>query len=168
MKTTETFKNTISKHLESVAANDQIFAETLKKPGKNIDDCVTYILNQVKASGCNGFAAEEIFGMAIHYYDEDNIKVGKSVSCKVVVNHPVELTEEEKEKAREKAMDVAIEEAKEEAKKNLIVNVELTDEEISEAKKTAVERLVSETKEKMTTKKTVKKQDPANSQETLF
>ena len=31
-----------------------------------------------------------------HYYDEDDIEVGKSVSCQVSVNHIVELTEEEK------------------------------------------------------------------------
>ena len=25
--------------------------------------------------------------MAIHYYDEDNIEVGKNFDCRVVVNH---------------------------------------------------------------------------------
>lgn len=34
--------------------------------------------------------------MALHYYDEEDIDIGKPVSCKVVVNHTVELTEEEK------------------------------------------------------------------------
>ncbi|MBP9481471.1 MAG: hypothetical protein KBF15_08460, partial [Parabacteroides sp.] len=38
------------------------------KPEKNIDDCVTYILNEVKKSGCNGFADDEIYSMAVHYY----------------------------------------------------------------------------------------------------
>ena len=74
------------------------------KEGKNIDDCITYILNEVKKSGCNGFADDEIFSMALHYYDEDNIDVGNPVSCHVVVNHAVELTEEEKQEARNKAM----------------------------------------------------------------
>lgn len=40
-----------------------------------------------------------------HYYDEDNIEIGKSNSCKVVVNHTIELTEEEKAEARQKAVE---------------------------------------------------------------
>lgn len=87
MKASPHFKTAIQNHLNGLAANDELFAETLKKPKKNIDDCITYIFNQVKASGCNGFADEEIFGMAVHYYDEDDIKVGKPISGTVVVNH---------------------------------------------------------------------------------
>lgn len=40
-----------------------------------------------------------------HYYDEDNIEVGKSINCQVVVNHTIELTEEEKAEARKKAIE---------------------------------------------------------------
>ena len=32
-----------------------------------------------------------------HYYDENEIEVGKPIQCQVVVNHVVELTEEEKQ-----------------------------------------------------------------------
>lgn len=39
-----------------------------------------------------------------HYYDEDNIEVGKAVNCGVIVNHRVELTPEEQAEAREKAL----------------------------------------------------------------
>ena len=42
--------------------------------------------------------------MAFHYYDEDDIEVGKAVSCRVAVNHIVELTEEEKAEARQEAI----------------------------------------------------------------
>ena len=42
--------------------------------------------------------------MAVHYYDEDDIEVGKVVSCQVSVNHIVELTEEEKAEARQEAI----------------------------------------------------------------
>ena len=39
----------------------------------------------------------------IHYYDENEIEVGKPIQCQVAVNHVVELTEEEKQEAgREK------------------------------------------------------------------
>ena len=40
-----------------------------------------------------------------HYYDEDNIEVGKYINCQVVVNHTIELTEEEKAEARKKAIE---------------------------------------------------------------
>ena len=39
-----------------------------------------------------------------HYYDEDEIEVGKATTCRVAVNHLVELTEEEKAEARQEAI----------------------------------------------------------------
>ena len=39
-----------------------------------------------------------------HYYDEDEIEVGKPIQCQVAVNHVVELTEEEKQEARRRAV----------------------------------------------------------------
>jgi F0F1-type ATP synthase membrane subunit b/b' len=49
--------------------------------------------------------------MAVHYYDEDNIEVGKPMNAHVVVNHVVELTEEEKEQARKEAIQRVQDEA---------------------------------------------------------
>jgi len=89
MKATDPFKEAIRQHLEQRAATDELFAVTFAKEGKNIDDCCTYILNKVHKSGCNGFADDEIFGMAVHYYDEDKIEVEKPVNARVVVNHSV-------------------------------------------------------------------------------
>ena len=105
MKGTESFKDTIKYYLDKRAQEDELFAVSYAKEGKNIDDCITYILNQVKNSGCNGFADDEIYGMAVHYYDEDDIKVGKKFNATVVVNHKVELTEEEKAEARKRAIE---------------------------------------------------------------
>lgn len=87
MQVSNNFKEVINAHLKKVAQSDLLFSKTLAKPNKNINDCVTYILNEVKKSGCNGFADDEIFNMAIHYYDEDKIDIGKPISGKVVVNH---------------------------------------------------------------------------------
>lgn len=104
MKGTENFKTVIEVYLEQRAEYDELFALCYAKPHKNIDDCVTYILNEVKNSGCNGFADDEIFSMAVHYFDEDDIEVGKPINGSVVVNHHVELTEEEKLQARRDAV----------------------------------------------------------------
>lgn len=46
----------------------------------------------------------EVYSLCTHYYDEDNIEVGKAVNCGVIVNHRVELTPEEQAEAREKAL----------------------------------------------------------------
>lgn len=91
-------------YLEQRAEEDQLFAQSFSNPAKNIDDCVTYILNYVKNSGCNGFTDGEIFGQAIHYFEENEIEVGKPMDCQVIVNHVVELTAEEKAEARQNAL----------------------------------------------------------------
>ncbi|MDH6313029.1 hypothetical protein M2137_001816 [Parabacteroides sp. PFB2-10] len=111
MKGTDIFKRTIHTYLVQRAASDELFAEKYANPQKSIDDCVTYILNTVQKSGCNGFADDEIYSMAVHYYDEDEIEVGKPMNTHVVVNHVVELTEEEKEQARRDAIQKAQDEA---------------------------------------------------------
>jgi len=103
MKASNHFKNTIKAYLDQRAESDVLFSLQYSKPDKNIDDCLTYILNTVQKSGCNGFADEEIYSMAVHYYDEDNIDIGNPVNCQVVVNHVVELTEEEKQQAHKEA-----------------------------------------------------------------
>lgn len=89
MEEKDPFKEAIIAHLEQLAIVDELFAKTLQKPNKNISDCATYILTQVKKSGRQGFADEEIFGMAIHYYDEDSIVIGEKLSARVVINQPL-------------------------------------------------------------------------------
>ena len=95
MKTSDAFGKTIEDYLTGMADKDPLFAVKYRNPEKNIDDCLTYILNQVSNSGINGFTDDEIYSMAVHYYVEENIDPGKPLQCKVVVNHQVQLTEEE-------------------------------------------------------------------------
>ena len=112
MKSTNHFKNTIKSYLDRRAVEDELFAASYAKDGKNIDDCISYILGTVQKSGHNGFEDMEIYSMAVHYYDEDDIKVGKLPdSFRAVVNHVVELTEEEKVEARQVAIAKAQDEA---------------------------------------------------------
>jgi len=92
-----------------MAADDELFAVSFNKPQKNIDDCITYILNAVKKSGVNGYNDDEVYAMAAHYYDEDDIDVGNPVQCRVVVNHTPELTPEEIEQAKKQALDKVME-----------------------------------------------------------
>ena len=111
-KATDYFKQTIQSYLQRRAQEDELFALRYANPKKNIDDCITFILNYVKQSGCNGFADDEIYSLAMHYYDEDDIDIGKPLTnCKVVVNHTIELSEAEKAEARRQAMQKATDEA---------------------------------------------------------
>lgn len=127
MKTTDSFKRTIEKHLKFKAFTDPLFAVALKKENKNINDCITYILNTVKDSKIEGFEDKEIFNMATHYYDEDDIKPGKNISRgSVVVNHQVKLTEEEIAEAKKKAIDSVISEQREKMKKKSVKKTEIT------------------------------------------
>lgn len=104
MSGTEQFTRTIAEYLNLRAATDPLFAPNLAKPHKNIEDCITYILQQVQQSGCNGFEDDEIYSMVLHYYDEDDLEVGSPVACHVVVNHTIVLTEEEKAEAHKQAI----------------------------------------------------------------
>ena len=113
MKGSDKFKQTIREYLENRGSKDPLFARIITKPGKNMDDCITYILNTVKKSGCTGFTDDEVYNMAIHYFDEDKIDIGGSIgNMQVVVNHKVELTAEEKAEAHAKAMAEEVEKAR--------------------------------------------------------
>lgn len=104
MKPSPAFKQVIQDYLVTRAKSDSLFAANYLKSNKSLDDCITYILNTVHNSGCNGFADDEIFGMAVHYYDEDTIEIGQPANCRVVVNHVVKLTEEEQHEAKQTAL----------------------------------------------------------------
>ena len=111
MKGSNHFKNTIKAYLDQRAEIDLLFSFRYSLPEKKLEDCITYILNQVQKSGCNGFHDDEIFGMAVHFFDEDNIEVGKPINAHVTVNHVVVLSAEEIEQARQDAIQKAQDEA---------------------------------------------------------
>lgn len=110
-KATDYFKITIQSYLEQRAQTDELFAPVYAKPNKNIDGCITYILNYVQQSRICGFTDDEIYSLALHYYDEDSLEVGKPINCNVVVNHTIVLSDEEKAQARQKAIQKVQDEA---------------------------------------------------------
>lgn len=102
MKGTEKFKEVIKTYLDGMAEKDELFRAKYETTTRSIDEVVTYILNEVRKSGCCGFSDEEVFSMAVHVIDEPSIEIGEPLQCDVVVNSHVELTEEEK--AEQKAL----------------------------------------------------------------
>lgn len=135
MKGTDAFRKVLKQHLEDRGSKDPLFARIITKPGKNIDDCITYILNTVKKSGENGFSDDEIYSMAIHYFNEDKVEIGSPVgNVDIRVNQKVDLTAEDKAEAKKKAMDQLIEkeknkilekQKKDEEKKKILVSTKL-------------------------------------------
>lgn len=104
MEGTKPMKNAIKLYLDAFALQDPVFKEKYENEKKNLKDCIQYIFNQVKASGANGFHDNEIFGMALHYYDEEKIDIGKAINMTVKVNR-FSLPEEDKPALIQKAKD---------------------------------------------------------------
>ena len=90
--------------MQKMDEND-LFAKKVCNPAKNIEDCVTYIINTIEKSGFKGLCDDEVYSMAIHYFEETEIEIGKPLQCQIVVNHQVELTPEEIAEMRQKAKD---------------------------------------------------------------
>lgn len=108
----KTFKDIIKAHLDQRAQQDELFAKTYAKPGKTLDECCRYIMGEARKRGsavC--LTDDEVYGMAAHYYDEDDIEVSPAAgSCRTEAAAGVELTEEERQEARRKAIDRLAEE----------------------------------------------------------
>ena len=113
MKASNAFKETIKAYLEKRASEDELFAVTYQKENKNIDECCHYVMECAKKGGANGYSDKEVFGWAIHYYDEDDINDIKPISGKVIVNHSVELTEEDIQEAKKQAIEKVVIEQRE-------------------------------------------------------
>lgn len=72
-------KNVNDKNLKLICEyllNREDMQEKLNNPNKSIDKMFSYIRNQAKKKGVNGCAVisdTEVFGWAVHYYDEEDV-----------------------------------------------------------------------------------------------
>lgn len=104
------FKEVIKAYLDKRAQEDELFAKAYAKPQKCIEACCKYIISMARKLG-NAVAVpdEVVYGWAVHYYDEEGIKVADAPECEVqsVVAQAAKITAEatarmEKEKAEKK------------------------------------------------------------------
>lgn len=100
----KSFKDTIKAYLDDRAKSDELFAKVYANEKKDINGCCNYILQEVRKMQVQGLTDDEVYGIAVHYYDETDLGEIKGAGCDVIVNHHVELTEEEKEQARKNAV----------------------------------------------------------------
>ena len=101
-------KAAIKTYLDNRASTDPQFAVAYANPHKSIDECFNYILSEAKKRGSSVcMTDDEVFSLAVHYYDEDSIKAPKAPSgYKATTSKAapdVQLTDEEKAQAREAA-----------------------------------------------------------------
>lgn len=108
MNSVETFKKALKQYLDDRAQTDALFAQAYAKEGKTLDECANFVIGEMKKraqSGCYAATDDEVFGLAVHYYDEDGLKDIKPESAQIVSNY--QLTDAEKtaldQKAKEKA-----------------------------------------------------------------
>ena len=108
------FQKAIKDHLEKMAAQDEVFAAKYaakcEAEPESIKKCCSYIINQVQKNYKQGNSAvltnDEVFGMAMHYYDE-NIAPPKVASNCTVVMSKEQLTPEDEEAIRREARAAA-------------------------------------------------------------
>ena len=116
----DTFENAIREYLEKFAAGDPAFAEKYREGiegKKDVKSCCAYIIAQVKKTGRQGFTDDELYGMAVHFYDEKEVTVPEGNAqkgVKVVVNTKIELSKADKERIEKEAREKV--EAEERAK----------------------------------------------------
>lgn len=81
-----TFEKIIKDYIESACKTDAVLAGKYEKSGKDIEGCCKYIKSQARKqaqNGCAVIADAEVFGWAVHYFDEEMTAPKDNVECKV-------------------------------------------------------------------------------------
>lgn len=94
----------IKQYLDNRAATDELFAAKYNNPKKSIQECCSYITGEAYARAEGGTAVisdEEVYGWAVHYYDEDNITIRKAPRSRT--SQKPKLTKKQQEDLRRQA-----------------------------------------------------------------
>ena len=97
-------KEIIKAYLDKRAQEDELFAKAYAKEGKSLDECCKYIMSEARkyAEGNAVCVPDaEVFGWAVHYYDEDDIEEDEVVECKVDVQKHDPIAQPKKELKKE-------------------------------------------------------------------
>lgn len=125
----ETFEGWLKGRLDGMAIEDPVFAEKLANPKKSLKECIAFIQGEVFDRYMKGHrgqvccatpSREEVFGIAVHYYDEEDAKP-KALPNGVAtsVKSPKAPSKEEQEKMRAEAMARMEKQFEEEARKKI-------------------------------------------------
>lgn len=103
-------KEKVKERLDKEAAENPQFAERYAAEGKSLDECCSYLAGLAFQRAAGGNVSyidpEELYGLAIHYYQEDEVEITEIPTGVGVDAAPaVELTPEQKAKAEEDALE---------------------------------------------------------------
>lgn len=107
------FEDTIKNYLDGRAKEDSLFAETYKKENKSIEECCKYIMQQAqkmynkRVNGGIAIDRKTVYGWAVHYYDEDDIKLEDElerveVAAPTTIQNPISKEKPVQQKAARK------------------------------------------------------------------
>lgn len=97
-------------YLDYKAESDPLFAQTYAKPNKSIAECCKYIRGEAKKLAVNNCAMVDdatVYGWAVHYYDEDDIKI-EEAPARVVAPKPQPKPEPKPEPEKPKERQLSI------------------------------------------------------------
>lgn len=87
----------IGNHLKGLAATDPSIARNLQKDNKSLSECYKYVRSEVgklvKSTPIVMTTDEPVYEMAIHYYDEDSIKLEPEKPKHEPVKEPISKQE---------------------------------------------------------------------------
>ena len=89
-KHSERFEEVIRKFLNEQGAKDPIFMERCremaKKYNRNTKECCNYILNEVKNSGRCAMTDDEVYSLAMHYWQEEPLVINaQPINCAIIL-----------------------------------------------------------------------------------
>lgn len=100
-----TFEKIIKDYVEKFAQGDAVFASKYEKSGKDIEGCCRYIKSEARKQAQNGCAVikdDEVFGWAVHYFDEGLTAPKDSPRAEVKVAPTAEMPKKAVSLANEK------------------------------------------------------------------
>jgi hypothetical protein len=106
-KVNKEFVEVIREYLEKRSEKDALFSEKYKSSKKTVEQCCDYIISEARKRGSRAVVIchEEVFGMAVHFFDEDGIQpVEPAVDTSVIV--PERKPAEKKETVESSKKDV--------------------------------------------------------------
>ena len=107
------FRTRIKEYLDSVAAGDPVFAEKYGSKSKSLDQCCDFIVSEVKRQKRTAMTDDEVYGLAVHYYDEaDPGRIDKGIASRAAIVIPGEDKERLRAEAIEEYKRQCIEEIK--------------------------------------------------------
>lgn len=100
-------KDAVRGYLDARAKDDELFAKMYAKENKNLSGCWAYIVGVAKKRGNSVcMTDDEVYGLAVHYYCEDDLKVNpipEGMEYRMSTSENVRLSDADKAKLRAEA-----------------------------------------------------------------